>query len=43
LLTREIVLEHKGDLHVEKSGLGGASFVIDLPQKSDAEPSVSEP
>jgi signal transduction histidine kinase/HAMP domain-containing protein len=31
LLTREIVLEHRGELHVDKSALGGASFAIDLP------------
>jgi signal transduction histidine kinase len=34
LLTREIVLEHHGDLHVERSGLGGASFSIDLPKNT---------
>ncbi len=31
MLAREIVLEHKGELAVETSPLGGASFAIDLP------------
>ena len=30
MLAREIVLEHKGELAVETSALGGASFAIDL-------------
>lgn len=31
MLAREIVLEHKGELDVESSPLGGAAFTIDLP------------
>lgn len=31
MLAREIVLEHKGELAVEGSALGGAAFAIDLP------------
>ena len=31
MLAREIVLEHKGELDVERSSLGGAAFTIDLP------------
>lgn len=29
-LTREVVMEHGGELHVDKSPLGGAAFHIDL-------------
>jgi two-component system, NtrC family, sensor kinase len=32
MLAREIVLEHKGELEVETSPLGGASFTIELPR-----------
>lgn len=32
MLAREIVLEHKGELEVERSPLGGASFTIELPR-----------
>lgn len=35
LLAKEIILEHKGELSVETSALGGAAFHVDLPSQTD--------
>lgn len=41
LLAKEIILEHKGELSVETSSLGGAAFHVDLPQQADLAGPVS--
>lgn len=41
LLAKEIILEHKGELSVETSPLGGAAFHVDLPAQADAAVQVS--
>lgn len=40
MLAREIVLEHKGELSVEASALGGAAFAVDLPASADGSPTL---
>jgi PAS domain S-box-containing protein len=42
MLAREIVLEHKGELGVESSSLGGAAFTIDLPAEAPPALRVAE-
>ena len=37
----QIILEHKGELSVETSSLGGAAFHVDLPQQADLAGPVS--